>query len=92
MGPSECDVYIAEGIGLETSRTKNVHAVGQTRNADTVAIGLWRGLVSSTEVTKVMYLVSSFEPQLQPIKVFTARRIQRDQIPKIVNTISLEGS
>ena len=88
MGTSERNVYIAGGIGVEISGPKNVVSVGRARNTDKVAVGLWIGLASGAEVTEVMHLISSFEPQFQVIKVFTAIRIQRDQISKIVNTIS----
>ena len=88
MGSGERDVYITKGIGVETSGPKNVAPVGQIRNTDTVAVGLWVGLTSGGAVTEVIYRVSGFEPRFQVIKVFVARRIQRDQISKIVNTIS----
>ena len=76
MISSERDVYIAKTIGLEMSGPKNVVFVKRMHDANTVAVGPWIGLASGAEVTEVIYLISTFEPQSQFIEVSMGNGIQ----------------
>jgi len=72
---------------MKVSKLTKIALIPLIRDADSVAVGLARVRLALLGSIKTAHLVGTFEPQIQSVEVGMDAGIQREQIPKPMDTI-----